>query len=168
MITTKNHLPPHRLLLPYSTTPNSSEWKVRWEATTVRPTAPSSGASTRRSSSPDGPVAVHRRLPPRLFLVAAAAAAAEFLASFIRILSPRPTAGSGQRFLAGIAGAAVHALRMGLLYLVMLAVMSFNVGVLIAAVAGHALGFLVQGIGLGGRWLSDGLANGGDLGYGKL
>ncbi|KAK8935409.1 Copper transporter 1 [Platanthera zijinensis] len=103
-----------------------------------------------------------------LFLVAAAAAAAEFLASFIRILSPRPTAGPGQRFLAGIAGAAVHALRMGLLYLVMLAVMSFNVGVLIAAVAGHALGFMVQGSGLGGRWLSDGLANGGDLGYGKL
>ncbi|KAK8943556.1 Copper transporter 3 [Platanthera guangdongensis] len=98
----------------------------------------------------------------------AAAAAAEFLASFIRILSPRPTAGSGQRFLAGIAGAAVHALQMGLLYLVMLAVMSFNVGVLIAAVAGHALGFFVLGIELGGRWLSDGPTNGDDLGYGKL
>jgi copper transporter 1 len=41
------------------------------------------------------------------------------------------------------AGAAAHALRVGLAYVLMLALMSFNVGVLLAAVAGHALGFLL-------------------------
>ncbi|KAI3937463.1 hypothetical protein MKW98_018762 [Papaver atlanticum] len=38
-----------------------------------------------------------------------------------------------------------HGIRVGLLYLVMLAVMTFNVGVLIAAVSGHALGFFFFG-----------------------
>ncbi|XP_026428954.1 copper transporter 1-like [Papaver somniferum] len=38
-----------------------------------------------------------------------------------------------------------HGIRVGLLYLVMLAVMTFNVGVLIAAVSGHALGFFFSG-----------------------
>ncbi|KAK9755679.1 hypothetical protein RND81_01G042900 [Saponaria officinalis] len=39
----------------------------------------------------------------------------------------------------------LHALRVGLAYLVMLALMSFNVGVFIVAVVGHAVGFLVFG-----------------------
>ncbi|XP_038883235.1 copper transporter 2-like [Benincasa hispida] len=39
--------------------------------------------------------------------------------------------------------AVVYAFRTSLVYLVMLAVMSFNVGIFIAAVAGHTLGFFV-------------------------
>ncbi|KAK9734770.1 hypothetical protein RND81_04G162400 [Saponaria officinalis] len=43
----------------------------------------------------------------------------------------------------GLLKALLHAARMGVAYLVMLAVMSFNVGVFIAAVVGHALGFFL-------------------------
>ncbi|XP_021720778.1 copper transporter 6-like [Chenopodium quinoa] len=45
----------------------------------------------------------------------------------------------------GVVLTLLHTLRMGLAYLVMLAVMSFNAGVFIAAIAGHAIGFLVFG-----------------------
>ncbi|OAY57803.1 copper transporter 1 [Manihot esculenta] len=46
---------------------------------------------------------------------------------------------------AGLIQTFLHALRIGLAYLVMLAVMSFNVGVFLVAVAGHTLGFLFFG-----------------------
>ncbi|KAI6671057.1 hypothetical protein NL676_005942 [Syzygium grande] len=45
-------------------------------------------------------------------------------------------------FAAGVLRSLLHALRMGLAYLAMLALMSFNVGVFLAALAGHAVGFL--------------------------
>ncbi|XP_058099468.1 copper transporter 6-like [Magnolia sinica] len=49
------------------------------------------------------------------------------------------------RVSAGLAQTGLHALRIGLAYMVMLAIMSFNAGVLIVAVAGHAIGFLLFG-----------------------
>lgn len=46
---------------------------------------------------------------------------------------------------AGTLRTAMYTLRSGLSYLVMLAVMSFNGGVFLAALGGHAVGFLVFG-----------------------
>ncbi|KAK9280421.1 hypothetical protein L1049_014110 [Liquidambar formosana] len=46
---------------------------------------------------------------------------------------------------AGVVQTLMHGLRMGLAYMVMLAVMSFNVGVFLVAVAGHTVGFLLFG-----------------------
>lgn len=55
-----------------------------------------------------------------------------------RVISP-----GWSRVVAGLVRTAMHALRVGLAYVAMLAVMSFNVGVLIAVVLGHAVGFLL-------------------------
>ncbi|XP_004507149.1 copper transporter 6-like [Cicer arietinum] len=44
----------------------------------------------------------------------------------------------------GLVQTLLHALRIGLAYLVMLALMSFNGGVFLVAVLGHALGFFVS------------------------
>ncbi|XAR60665.1 hypothetical protein NMG60_11034129 [Bertholletia excelsa] len=46
---------------------------------------------------------------------------------------------------AGLARTAMHGVRIALANLLMLALMSFNVGVFIAAVAGHTLGFFLFG-----------------------
>ncbi|KAM0952146.1 putative Ctr copper transporter [Dioscorea sansibarensis] len=45
----------------------------------------------------------------------------------------------------GLVRTAVHTVRVGLAYMVMLALMSFNVGVFIVAVVGHGVGFLIFG-----------------------
>jgi solute carrier family 31 (copper transporter), member 1 len=43
----------------------------------------------------------------------------------------------------GLAKTALHTLRVGLMYILMLAVMSFNGGIFIAACLGHVVGFLL-------------------------
>lgn len=58
----------------------------------------------------------------------------------------KPISGSApDRVRAGLVQTILHALRLGLAYIVMLAVMSFNAGVFLVAVAGHTVGFLVFG-----------------------
>ncbi|GFP79610.1 copper transporter 6 [Phtheirospermum japonicum] len=66
---------------------------------------------------------------------------------------------------AAAAQTVMYAVRIGLAYLVMLAVMSFNAGVFLAAVAGHGVGFFLFGsrafknppaaVGVGGKTASD-------------
>ncbi|GMI97141.1 hypothetical protein HRI_003383400 [Hibiscus trionum] len=65
---------------------------------------------------------------------------AEWL-SHSRLIKP----GSSNNVSAGGVQTLLHATRVGLSYLVMLAVMSFNGGVFLVAVAGHTLGFLLFG-----------------------
>ncbi|KAI5015311.1 hypothetical protein ZWY2020_056701 [Hordeum vulgare] len=77
-----------------------------------------------------------------LLLVLALAALTEALALLSRRLARRGEDGGPATAASAALLTAVHAARMGMAYLVMLAVMSFNVGVLLAAVAGHAVGFL--------------------------
>lgn len=86
-----------------------------------------------------------------LLVVLALAALVETLSAVSRGLSRRRS--SAVLLITG-----VHAAKMGLAYLVMLTVMSFNAGVLLAAVAGHAVGFLVARSGVLGRATRDDVA----------
>lgn len=52
---------------------------------------------------------------------------------------------STDKITAGLLQTAMHGIRVGMAYLAMLAVMSMNVGVLLAAIAGYTVGFLIFG-----------------------
>ncbi|WCJ20417.1 copper transporter 2 [Euphorbia peplus] len=68
------------------------------------------------------------------------------LAFFVEFLSHSQIIKSGSSNLsAGVIQTLMHFIRVGLAYMVMLAVMSFNVGVFLVAVVGHTLGFLIFG-----------------------
>lgn len=73
------------------------------------------------------------------------------LAVVVELLSALPPAKPGPSRVAGgrLRNAAVHLLRIGLAYLLMLSVMSFNLGVFIVAVVGHGVGFLIARSGAG-------------------
>lgn len=67
-----------------------------------------------------------------------------FLAMIVEWLSHSNIIKEGSNHVvAGMIQTLMHAIRVGLAYIVMLAVMSFNGGVLLVAVAGHSLGFLI-------------------------
>ena len=60
--------------------------------------------------------------------------------SHCQLIKPGP-----KHVVVGVVQTILHALRVGLDFLIMLAVMSFNGGVFLVAVAGHTVGFLLFG-----------------------
>lgn len=85
--------------------------------------------------------------PGKSFYSYTSALISVFLVSFVVewLLHTRFINKNTDNITAGILQSAMYAIRVGLAYLVMLAVMSFNVGVLLAAVAGYTVGFLIYG-----------------------
>lgn len=69
------------------------------------------------------------------------------LAVAVEFLSTLPPVKPGSNHVIGaLRHSVVYSLRMGLAYLVMLSVMSFNLGVFVAAVVGHGVGFFMAKI----------------------
>ncbi|KAK7312445.1 hypothetical protein VNO77_36311 [Canavalia gladiata] len=67
------------------------------------------------------------------------------MAFFVELLSQTRFIKPGlNHVVAGLIQTLVHVLRVGLAYLVMLALMSFNGGVFLVAILGHALGFFIS------------------------
>ncbi|XVE96972.1 hypothetical protein REPUB_Repub02eG0270100 [Reevesia pubescens] len=67
-----------------------------------------------------------------------------FLGAAIEVLSTSPAVKPGTRIIVGaFTQASVYVVRMCFAYMVMLSVMSYNLGIFIAAVAGHGIGFFV-------------------------
>lgn len=77
-----------------------------------------------------------------LMLVFAMAVLVEWL-SFTNIVKLKP--GGSNRVVEALLTTGLYGVRSGLSYLVMLAVMSFNGGVFLAAIGGHVIGFLIFG-----------------------
>ncbi|KAI4382405.1 hypothetical protein MLD38_008375 [Melastoma candidum] len=71
--------------------------------------------------------------------------------SHSRLLKHRPE----NKVAVGMVQTGMHTVRMGVAYMAMLAVMSFNGGVFLAAVAGHAVGFMVFGSTVFGKETSE-------------
>ncbi|XVF76724.1 hypothetical protein PTKIN_Ptkin13bG0289500 [Pterospermum kingtungense] len=66
------------------------------------------------------------------------------LGAAIEVLSMLPAIKPGTRpVLGALTQASVYAVRMCFAYMVMLSVMSYNLGIFIAAIAGHAIGFFI-------------------------
>ncbi|XP_031277411.1 copper transporter 4-like [Pistacia vera] len=74
-----------------------------------------------------------------LMLVFVLAVLVEFLGN-CKLIEP-----GASRVATGLFKTALHSVRAGLAYMVILAIMSFNGGVFIAAILGHAVGFLLFG-----------------------